>query len=310
MMKPRVSIGSVVTIPQMRLSVDSQANDIVIEDNEPCCTHSSITHSPSFYRLKCCLFFSSSPLKATTEKQENIDDNDKEKLSSSTNAAPSMPSSKVLIPGLRLTASDTKDGTPVVGKGLSVSTKSDSAQQKQPLSTEETTKSTIQKKAITIPGLKLTAADTKDGTTTTGKGTTLLKSPSSSLELLNEEELTDNSSDDGDDEGDNEGEASESNSESERENENENGSDTEPAPPMVKIAIPGLKLTAADTKDGLSSVGKGTLIVKTAVSSSCESLNSSAPSDSSSDSDSEVYSDEDKTAAPPVRTYPLWALET
>jgi hypothetical protein len=57
--------------------------------------------------------------------------------------------------------------------------------------------------------------------------------------------------------------------------------------PVAKLAIPGLKLTGADTKDGSSAVGKGTVLTMKATSSS--------------DSSSEAESEDD---APPVR-YPL-----
>jgi hypothetical protein len=44
-----------------------------------------------------------------------------------------------------------------------------------------------------------------------------------------------------------------------------------PVKPLAKLAIPGLKLTGADTKDGTAAVGKGTVLVKAASSDSSES---------------------------------------
>ena len=89
---------------------------------------------------------------------------------------------------------------------------------------------------IAIPGLKLTGADTKDGSTAVGKGTTLLKSPTTTTSTFvsgrghreradsDDDETGEGTDADGDDEGTDKSESDrEMESESESESESDDG---------------------------------------------------------------------------------------
>ena len=88
---------------------------------------------------------------------------------------------------------------------------------------------------IAIPGLKLTGADTKDGSTAVGKGTTLLKSPTTTTSTFvsgrghreradSDDETGEGTDADGDDEGTDKSESDrEMESESESESESDDG---------------------------------------------------------------------------------------
>jgi len=121
---------------------------------------------------------------------------------------------------------------------------------------------------IAIPGLKLTGADTKDGSTAVGRGTVLLKTTANTSQNSSLEDLRSPL-------------AARSSSESE---------DEPPTPPpaVTKLAIPGLKLTGADTKDGSSAVGKGTVLTfKTASKEDIQAVDTTS-SESESDEDEEI----------------------
>jgi hypothetical protein len=126
---------------------------------------------------------------------------------------------------------------------------------------------------IAIPGLKLTGADTKDGSTAVGRGTVLLKTTANTSQNSSLEDLRSPL-------------AARSSSESESESEDE--PPMPPPPAVTKLAIPGLKLTGADTKDGSSAVGKGTVLtLKTASKEDIQAVDSTS-SESESDEDEEI----------------------
>lgn len=128
---------------------------------------------------------------------------------------------------------------------------------------------------IAIPGLKLTGADTKDGSTAVGRGTVLLKTTANTSQNSSLEDLRSPL-------------AARSSSESESESESEDEPPRPPPPAVTKLAIPGLKLTGADTKDGSSAVGKGTVLtLKTASKEDIQAVDSTS-SESESDEDEEI----------------------
>lgn len=265
MMKPRVSIGSIVTmIPPLRLSDTSSISgphsgqQLIVE----------MTSSSTFQTTELTSDGSRTETELT-EDDESDDDATQSRGSVSSMSSMSSSSGKLLIPGLKLSGAETKDGSAAIGKGNVVIMKSPTAVSEP-------------KKMIAIPGLKLTGADTKDGSTAVGKGTTLLKSPTTTSTFVSgrghreradsDDETGEGTDADGDDEGTDKSESDrEMESESESESERESDDGGSPVKPLAKLAIPGLKLTGADTKDGTAAVGKGTVLVKAASSDSSES---------------------------------------
>lgn len=126
---------------------------------------------------------------------------------------------------------------------------------------------------LAILGLKLTAADTKDGTAAFGRGTMLSVSGRSG----------ESESDDGP-----EGSSEESSANSDS---NSDSDDETPPRPRLQITIPGLKLTGTETKDGTMAVGKGTTKIVAAPVKD-------APKPSHSESDSEEESDHEADRSP------------
>jgi hypothetical protein len=229
----------------------------------------------------------------------------------------SKPVAKLAIPGLKLTGADTKDGSSAVGKGtvltMKTTSSSDSSSEAEseddappvryplcahsscsPLTHGCASQPVVAK--IAIPGLKLTGADTKDGSTTVGRGTVLLKSTANTSQNSSLEDLrspvraatiptiaTPAAAT----------AVAESDSDASSSDSDEDAAAMPPPAPVSKLAIPGLKLTGADTKDGSSAVGKGTVLTLKAMTSASHDEPAPGAEGSTTSSDESESDDED-----------------